>query len=116
MGRTKRTVEKGYEVRLTTNAAQNIKDIVDYISFVRQQPVNAIRVADKIFKSIDRIERNPFAFKECPALATKSKMYRQASCLSWLVIYKITDNEIIIAGTIHASRKPSILKAFRKFR
>ncbi|MBY0480584.1 MAG: hypothetical protein K2Q21_04445 [Chitinophagaceae bacterium] len=45
---------------------------------------------------------------------TKTKLYRQASCYSWLVIYKITDNEIIILGIIHGSRKPSRVGSFKR--
>jgi len=71
-------------------------------------------VGDAIFKVIDRIAVNPFAFKECEELATKTKIYRKATCLSWLIIYKIAAPEIIILGIIHSSRKPANLKALKK--
>jgi len=88
--------------------------VTGYIAFVSQSPASAIKVGDAIFATIDRIGKNPLAFKECEELATKSKMYRRALCYSWVIIYKITDTEIIILGIIHGARRPSASKKLRK--
>src|SRR5258706_420036 len=77
-------------------------------------PLNAIKIGDAIFAIFDKIATNPFAYKECEQLSTKTKMYRQASCYSWYIIYKILATEIVILGIIHQSRKPARLKALRK--
>jgi len=116
MENKKKPVTKKYSVRVTLNAIRNIDEITGYIAFINRQPANAILVGDAIYDTIDRIERYPLAFKECEEISTKSKMYRRAICLSWLVIYKITRDEIIILGVIHSSRKPSVLKALRKIK
>jgi len=65
MGRKKEAAPKAYQVRISTNALQNIDEITGYIAFINHQPLNAIKVGDAIFATIDRIEVNPFAFKEC---------------------------------------------------
>jgi len=65
MGNTKEKTPKAYSLRVTDNALQNINDITGYIAYIKHQPLNAIRVGDKILKTIDRIEKNPFAFREC---------------------------------------------------
>jgi plasmid stabilization system protein ParE len=105
-----------YQVRLSQNAEKNIDEITGYIAFIKHQPLNAIRVGDAFFTAIRVIEKNPYAFKECSFIPTKSKMYRQKLCMSWYIVYKIVDIEVIILGIIHASRKPSKIKALRKIK
>ena len=116
MGTQKKTTSKNFQVRLSFNALQNIDEITGYISFINQQPLNAIKIGDAIFNTIDRIGMNPFAFKECEELQTKSKIYRRALCFSWLIIFKIAPSGILILGIIHSSRKPSKIKALRKIK
>ena len=116
MGNTKEKTPKTYSLRITNNALQNINDITGYIAYIKHQPLNAIRVGDKILKTIERIEKNPFAFHECAEIPTKNKIYRKAVCLSWLIIYKIKPAEIVILGIIHGSRRPTKIKSLRKFK
>jgi plasmid stabilization system protein ParE len=105
---------KKYNLDFSAFALQNINEIVAYIAFVNHQPINAKKVGDKIFDTIARIQQNPFQFKSCEELATKSKIYRKAICLSWLIIYKVVNDEIRVLGIIHSSRNPSIIKSLRK--
>jgi plasmid stabilization system protein ParE len=114
MGKQAKPVTATYKVTLSNNALQNIDDITHYIAFVKLQPLNAIKVGDALFAAVDLIAVNPRAFKECELLPTKTKIYRQAVCLSWLIIYKIRGFEITVLGIIHGSRKPSKLRALRK--
>ena len=114
MDRPKKTTPKTYQVRISVNALQNIEEITGYIAFVNQQPLNAIKVGDALFKTIDRIAFNPLAFRECEELPTKTKMYRRAVCYSWLIIYRIKGPEIVILGIIHSSRKPSKRRSLRR--
>jgi plasmid stabilization system protein ParE len=78
--------------------------------------VNAIKFGDALFPTIDRIGRNPLAFKECEELPTKSRMYRRVICYSWVIIYKVTDIEIIILGIIHSASRPSARKKLRRIK
>ncbi|MDB5211973.1 MAG: hypothetical protein JWQ30_2800 [Sediminibacterium sp.] len=114
MGKPQKNPPTSRQVRISVSALQNINEVTGYIAFVSQSPANAIKVGDALFATIDRIERNPLAFKECEELSTKSKMYRRAICYSWVIIYKITDAEIIILGVIHGARRPSVIKKLRK--
>ncbi len=34
--------------------------------------------------------------------------------MSWLIIFKVKDSDIVILGIIHSSRKPSRIKSLRK--
>jgi len=116
MGNTKEKTPKTYSLRVTDNALQNINDITGYIAYIKHQPLNAIRVGDKILKTIVRIDKNPLAFRECEEIPTKNKIYRKAVCLSWLIIYKIKPTEIVILGIIHGSRRPTKIRSFRKIK
>lgn len=78
------------------------------------EPLNAIRVGDEIFMTIDRIKKNPFAFRECEEIPTKNKIYRKAVCMSWLIIYRITPGEVVILDISHDSRKPQRIISLRK--
>jgi plasmid stabilization system protein ParE len=114
MGNTKRKASKTYTLKITVNALQNINDITGYIAYIKHQPINAVRVGDKIFETIDRIEQNPLAFRECEEIPTKTKIYRKAVCMSWNIIYKIKSSEIIVLGIIHGSRRTSKIKKLKK--
>jgi plasmid stabilization system protein ParE len=114
MGKTEEKAPKTYSLRVTEQALQNINSITGYIAYIRHEPLNAIRVGDTIFKIIDRIEKSPFAFRECKEIPTENKIYRQAVCLSWLIIYKIRPAEIVILGIIHGRRRPTRIKNLRK--
>ncbi len=116
MGSTKEKTPKTYSLRVTDNALQNIDYITGYIAYIKHQPLNAIRVGDKIFETIDRIEQNPLVFRECEEIPTKTKMYRKAVCMSWLIIYKIKASEIVVLGVIHGSRRASKVRKLRKIK
>jgi len=72
MGKQKKTTPQSYQIRLTHNTLKNIDEITGYIAFIKNSPLNAIKVADTIFETIDRINLHPFAFRECEELPTKS--------------------------------------------
>ena len=116
MGNTKEKTPKTYSLRVTENALQNIDDITGYIAYIKHQPLNAIRVGDKIFETIDRIEQNPLAFRECEEIPTKTKIYHKAVCMSWLIIYKIKVTEIVVLGVIHGGRRASKVRKLRKIK
>jgi len=114
MGRTKEEAPKTYSLRVTENAFQDLDNITGYVAYIKHEPLNAIRVGNEILKTIDRIEKYPFAFRECEEIATIDKIYRKAVCLSWLIIYKIKPSEIVILGVIHGHRSQSGIKKLRK--
>jgi plasmid stabilization system protein ParE len=86
MGITEEEAPKTYSLRVTEHALQNINDITGYIAYIRHEPLNAIHIGDEILKTIDRIEKNPLAFRECEEIPTVNKIYRKAVCLSWLIV------------------------------
>jgi plasmid stabilization system protein ParE len=113
MGSTKGKTREAYFLKVSENALHDIDHITGYIAFIKHQPINAIRAGDRIFQTIGRIEQNPLAFHECEEIPTKTKVYRKATCMSWHVIYKVQDSEIIILGIIHVSRRASKIRRLR---
>jgi plasmid stabilization system protein ParE len=73
MGETKREAPKTYSLRVSGNALENIEDITAYIAFTQHQPLNAIRVGDKLFATIEWIGQNPLVFRECEEIPTRPK-------------------------------------------
>ncbi len=114
MGNPEKENPANRKVRVSLQALSDIDKITGYIANVNHQPENAIRVGDRIFDTFQRIEKNPLAFPECESLQTKKKFYRKALCQSWLIIFKIKPEEMLILGIIHGKRKPSRLKTYKK--
>jgi plasmid stabilization system protein ParE len=95
---TKEKTSGSYSLRISENALQNIREITGYIAFVKHQPINAIKVGDKIFETIERIQLNPFSFRECEEIPTKTKIYRKAVCMSWLIILRLSYLKYLFLG------------------
>jgi plasmid stabilization system protein ParE len=116
MGNSKAGASKGRLLRVSENAYHNLEEITSYIAYVQHQPINAIRVGDKLFKTFTRIGKNPFMFSECEEIPTKTKIYRKAVCMSWLIIFRIKVTEIVIIGIVYGGRRLSRIKKMRKIK
>lgn len=73
-------------------------------------------MGDAIYDTFDRIGQNPFAFRECEEILTKNKIYRKAVCQSWIIVYRIKDNEIVILGILYAYRRASKIRQLRRIK
>jgi len=68
MGKPEKATSKAYQIRFTEKANQHLIEITGYIAFIAQQPTNALKVGDAIIDTVNRIQRNPLAFKEIEEL------------------------------------------------
>jgi plasmid stabilization system protein ParE len=116
MDNKEESTRKTYKVILSENALTNLDEVTGYIAFVNHQPLNAIKIGNDFFELFEKIQSNPFVFKECEEIPTKQKIYRKARCHSWYVIFKIIATEILILGIMHASKKPSKIKSLKKIK
>ena len=116
MEQQEKATAKNLPVRFSESAISNIDEITGYIAFIKQAPLAAIKVGDGIFATIEKINFNPWKYKECEQLRTKNHIYRITPYKSWHIIYKIKRTEILILGIIHSSRKPSKLSTLRKIK
>ena len=116
MGKEGKETAQTRKIRVLDVAYQDIDEITDFIALDNQQPLNAVKVARTIWETINKIEHNPFTFRECEEIPTKAKMYRKAVCLTWLIIYRVTATEIMILGIVHGARKASKIRGLRKLK
>ena len=114
MGKEKTTIAKPYSLVVKANYYDSLEQIVDYIAFEKQQPLNAIKVAEGINKTMLKIITNPLIYAECENIPTKTKIYREAGYKTWLIIFKIKNSQIIILGVLSGKQKPSSFKKIRK--
>jgi plasmid stabilization system protein ParE len=96
MGSKEERPVKKYRLELLPIAQQDLVHIYDYISTLKNEPLNAIKVVDEISSSIEKIPINPLGYKECPELKTSDGLYRQSICYHWLIIFKIDEDVIRI--------------------
>lgn len=116
MDKKENETPRSFRLSISLPALNDFDEIIDFITYVNGQPLNAVKVGDAIFKAIDKIREHPFVYKECEAIPTKSKIYRQAVCMSWLIIYKIIKNEVRVLGIIHGARRPAVIKKLKKIK
>lgn len=100
-----------YELRISNYAFFNLREIYQYISHIDFRPSVASEVVLAIENKIIRdIACFPFYFPECPARKTRGKIYRQALCKNYKIIFKIDRETISIIGIVHSSRSRSFIK------
>lgn len=100
-----------YEVRISNYAFCNLEEIYQYIAFNDFKPTVASEVVAAIeSKILKDIPSFPTFYPECPARRTKSKIYRQAMCKNYKVIFKVEGKVISIIGIVHSSRSASFIK------
>ena len=113
MGKEKTRDIESYGLIISKKYFVDLEQIVDYIEYVKLQPLNAIKVGDGIQNTMNKIVLSPTIYAECENIPTKSKMYREAVYKTWRIIFKIKGETIMILSVISGKRKPS---NFRKLK
>ena len=99
-----------YSLIIKEKFFENLEKIVDYISIIQQQPLNAIKIGDGINETMLKIIDNPLIYSECENIPSKTKIYREVGYKTWLIIFKIKNNKVIILGVLSSKQKPSSFK------
>jgi plasmid stabilization system protein ParE len=113
MGRKEIRNLEQYSLIVSDKYYSNLQEIVDYIRFVKHQPMNSVKVGDGIQDTMNKIILNPTIYAECENIPTKSKIYREAVYKTWQIIFKLKGNQVKILGVLSGKRKPS---CFRKIK
>lgn len=111
MGKEKTTDIKSYSLIIKDRYYDNLEQIVDYITFVQKQPLNAIKVSDGITQAMSKIIENPLIYAECENIPTKTKIYREAGYKTWLIVFKVKANQITILAVLSGKQKPSVFRS-----
>ena len=96
---------KPKEVQWDSRAFQNFIDILNYIK--KDSPANAVRVKNRILKSINSIHSNPEMFREDELKMDNNGTFSVFNKDSIRISYKIEPNAIVIARVRHSSQDPS---------
>lgn len=96
----------GRTVELTDVFLEQLAGLQAYIS--ENAPIRGRQLATDLINFLtDTIAPNPFMFVEYPGKPTPEKSYRRAVFRrTYIVIYKVTDTEIVFLTVYHASRNP----------
>lgn len=111
MGAGNKQNSEPYSIVVSEQYYDNLKQIVLYIALKQKQPLNALKVAEGINKTMSKIVENPLIYAVCENIPTKTKIYREAGYKSWLIIFKVKAHKITILGVLNGKQKPS---TFRK--
>lgn len=68
----------------------------------------------EIISQVRLLETQYLMHPECRHLETKTKKYRNIILGSYLIIYRITANQIQVLRAFHGSRSPKTIKSVRK--
>lgn len=68
---------------------------------------------DDLFKVVTALKREYALHPECRHLKTVSKKYRNIIMASYLVIYRVTLEDIQVLTAIHSSKSPTAIKRAR---
>ncbi len=79
MVRQKKLPPKKYPVKVSVSALQNIDEKTAYIAFVAQQPLNAVKVGDKLMKTFDRIAASPMPSKSVAMFPPRPRFIGRSS-------------------------------------
>ena len=83
---------ESYKLIIKESFFKNLEKIVDYISIIQKQPLNAIKIGNGINETMLKIIENPLIYSECENIPTKTKIYREAGYKTWLIIFKVKAN------------------------
>jgi plasmid stabilization system protein ParE len=59
MGKKENETPKSFRLSISLSALNDLDEITDFITYVNEQPLNAVKVGDAIFTAIDKIRKNP---------------------------------------------------------
>ena len=63
MGKKEKATPETRKIRVLNAAFQDIEEITNFIAVNNEQPLNAIKVAETLWETINKIEQNPFVYK-----------------------------------------------------
>ena len=103
---------KKYKIKQKISFIEESKKIAKYIR--NKSPQNATKFTKELGLKLLEIKQNPKAFPVESYLETKNNVYRFALVMkSWKIIYKTTNNIIVIIGIIHTARHPNEIRKLR---
>ena len=103
---------KTRKIIVTENFEKQAEVQYDYI--YTNSPQNANKFADGLSSAIKLIYEHPKAYPPAPIIPTKHNLYRfKLYMKSWKIVFKVTNNLLIILGIVNTKRHPREIKKLR---
>ncbi len=103
------------EIVITEYALQTVNTEFHYFKEFASERV-AHRFKEDFVTQVDSILPLLLSHPECRFLPTKNKIYRNIIWGSFLIVYKILKNEILVLGVFHTKQNPVKLKSYRRIK
>ncbi|HZK84597.1 MAG TPA: type II toxin-antitoxin system RelE/ParE family toxin [Desulfosporosinus sp.] len=98
-----------HKIKILQIAREDIGEIFFYIA--AESPVLALVMTDKIIDKIDTLTEFPLIGKIVPDNELAKQEYRRLIINSYIVFYKIIDDEVVVYRVLHGMRDyPHLLK------
>jgi plasmid stabilization system protein ParE len=107
--------QKVLPVAYSANTFQCLETIYEY-GAETFSPTIAEHFVTELIKKVDALALNYLQHAECRFLPTKSKKYRMFTFVSYLIIYRITDERIEVLTIIHKSRSITKIRLARRIK
>jgi len=100
-----------FRIKFTEQAAEDITDIVSYISDELHSPGAARRFFNEVNKKLDKISGNPFMYPLSRIDKLRAKGYRAAAIGNYLLFYIADEADTVayIARIVYGSRDLELL-------
>ena len=107
--------QKILPVIFSTDTFRGLEAIFEY-GAETFSPTMAQAFVSDLIQELDSLSSSYLQHAECRYLPTKSRQYRMYTYVSYLIIYRITDNQIEVLNVIHKSRSIATIRAARNIR
>lgn len=94
----------GYKILETAHARADLREICSYISGALENPIAAAAFIEELEKCYDILEQLPYTYEQCRDGHLRARGYRRAIIKNYVMIYKVTDDSVIILRFFHGSR------------
>lgn len=98
-----------FKISILQVAREDIGEIFFYIA--ENNPESALAMTDKIINKIDTLAEFPLAGKIVPVNELAKKEYRMLIIDSYIVFYRVIDDEVVVYKVLHGKQEyPDLLK------
>ena len=98
-----------YKIKILQISREDIGEIFFYIA--AESPTLALAMTEKIIDKIDTLAEFPLIGKIVPNNELAKQEYRMLIINSYIVFYKIIDDEVVVYRVLHGMRDyPDLLK------
>lgn len=93
-----------YKIRVTNTFAAEYKNVIKYFPEILKEKSAAKNLNDEFIRIVNLIESNPNLFALSKEKELKKRHYHKVNVNNYLVLYKVSKQEIFLAHIFHQSQ------------